>query len=49
MSKNTAHRPSQSNQQYVKNSRGEKVLNTAYQENHQLSHSSIENDNDFKY
>lgn len=49
MSKNTAHRPSQSNQQYVKNSRGEKVLNTAYQENHQLSHSSIENDNDFEY
>ena len=33
MSKNTAHRPSQSNQQYVKNSRGEKVLNTAYQGN----------------
>lgn len=31
--KNTAHRPSQSNQQYVKNIRGEKVLNTAYKEN----------------
>lgn len=28
--KNTAHRPSQSNQQYVKNNKGDKVLNTAY-------------------
>lgn len=30
--KRTAHRPSQSDQQYVKNSRGERVLNTAYEE-----------------
>lgn len=28
--KRTAHRPSQSNRKYVKNSRGEQVLNTAY-------------------
>ena len=40
MSKNTAHRPSQSNQQYVKNSRGEKVLNTAYQGNNAKTNNS---------
>lgn len=28
--KRTAHRPSQANQQYVKNPKGEMVLNTAY-------------------
>lgn len=49
MSKNTAHRPSQSNQQYVKNSRGEKVLNTAYQgTNTKQSHSDIMSRDDFK-
>ena len=49
MSKNTAHRPSQSNQQYVKNSRGEKVLNTAYQGNNtKQSHSDIMSRDDFK-
>lgn len=30
MAKNTAHRPSQSHLKYVKNSRGDRVLNTAY-------------------
>ena len=49
MSKKTAHRPSQSNQQYVKNSKGEKVLNTAYQGNNtQQSHSDIISRDDFK-
>lgn len=50
MKKNTAYRPSQSNQQYVKNSRGEKVLNIAYQGNNHshnlsdISHNDIRGD-----
>ena len=33
MSRNTANRPSQSNQEYVLNSKGEKVRNLAYKGN----------------
>lgn len=44
MNKNIAYRPSQSNQQYVKNSRGEKVLNGAYKRNNNFSNNHELND-----